>query len=98
MPLLSTPAAWRRGGAPRAITTADIDGDGATDLFIADAMEGRTPNAVLLQRDGGFVLDAAHPLAAISGVRAALWGDLDDDGRADVVLCRAGGSRDLAAA
>jgi tetratricopeptide (TPR) repeat protein len=91
-PLLSgTGDGWRQGGGPRAITLADIDGDGAADLFIAGARDGGSPNALLLQRDRGFVLDSAHPLAAVPGVRAALWGDLDDDGLVDVVLCRAGG-------
>lgn len=85
------PAAWRRGGAPRAISFADIDNDGALDLFIADAVEGRAPNAVMLSRDQRFVLDSAHPLAAVAGVRAAIWGDLDDDGLVDVVLCRPDG-------
>jgi tetratricopeptide (TPR) repeat protein len=94
VPLLSTSAGtWRRGRGPRVITTADIDSDGTVDLFIADALQGRAPNAVLLQREGGFVLDAGHPLAEVPGVRAALWGDLDDDGRPDVVLCRTGGSQ-----
>lgn len=91
-PLLSGPSpAWRRVFTPRAITVADIDGDAALDLFIAGAVEGRAPNAVLLSREGGFVLDSAHPLATVPGVRAAIWGDLDDDGLVDVVLCRAGG-------
>ena len=39
-------------------------------------------------REGGWRLDLAHPLAAVTGVRAALWGDLDNDGRTDVVLVR----------
>ena len=33
-------------------------------------------------------VDRAHPLARVANVRAALWGDLDDDGLIDVVLCR----------
>ena len=78
---------WRTA-PPRSITVADIDGDGSLDLFIAGALDGRTPNAVLLRRGQGFALDTSHPLAAVTEVRAALWGDLDDDGRVDVVLCR----------
>ena len=87
--------AWRRGGEPRSITVADIDGDGASDLFITGALAGRTPNAVLLRRGQGFALDASHPLAAIADVRAAIWGDLDDDGKVDVVLCRRAGATQI---
>jgi hypothetical protein len=86
---------WRNTGPARSITVADIDGDGALDLFIAGAIEGRTPNAVLLRRGQGFVLDASHPLAAVTEVRAALWGDLDDDGYVDVVLCRPAGGTEV---
>lgn len=86
---------WKRDGQRlQSITVADIDADGALDLFIADALEGPSPNAVLLRRGAGFALDPAHPLASVTSVRAALWGDLDDDGRIDVVLCRpSGGTR-----
>jgi hypothetical protein len=84
-------AAWRRGGPPRSITVADLDADDRLDVFIAGALDGPSPNAVLLARDGGFVVDRGHALAAVEGVRAALWGDLDDDGLIDVVLCRGRG-------
>jgi tetratricopeptide (TPR) repeat protein len=87
-------AAWRRGGGPRSITVADFTGDEALDLFIASAMDGSAPNAVIVNRDGRYVLDTAHPLARVANVRAALWADLDDDGLVDVVLCRpAGGTQ-----
>jgi hypothetical protein len=82
---------WRRDPRLRSITVADIDGDGALDVFIAGAFDDDSPNAVLLGRGGGFALDRAHPLARLDGVRAALWGDLNDDGLVDVVLCRFGG-------
>jgi hypothetical protein len=96
VPLIADAAiTWRRGGPARSITVADLDGDDALDVFIADAVEGRSPNAVIMKRGGQFVLDAAHPLARIAGVRAALWGDLDDDGLVDAVLCRAGGATQI---
>ncbi|MDH4066753.1 MAG: FG-GAP-like repeat-containing protein, partial [Acidobacteriota bacterium] len=86
--------AWRSGGAPRSITVADIDNDGAFDLFVADALSGPARNAVLTAHPDRFELDLSHSLARVPDVRAALWGDLDDDGRTDVVLCRpAGGAQ-----
>ena len=86
--------AWRRGGPARSITVADLDGDDALDLFIAGAIEGPDPNAVVMKRGQRYALDRAHPLARVANVRAALWGDLDDDGLIDVVLCRpAGGTQ-----
>lgn len=83
---------WRATGGSPSITTADIDGDGRLDLFAAQTLDGAVPNAVLLGDDGGrWRLDGQHPLAAVSDVRAALWGDLDNDGRTDVVLVRGAG-------
>jgi hypothetical protein len=92
---LAPPLQWRRFTAAQrpSITAADIDGDGTIDLFIAGALEdrGEVRNAVLLNRGpAGFVVDAAHPLAAVPNVKAALWGDYDNDGLLDVYLCRQG--------
>jgi hypothetical protein len=91
VPLVDGNAAWRRGGDPRSITAADLDGDEVLEIFIAGAIQGAAPNAVIARRDSRYVLDPAHPLARVTGVRAALWGDLDDDGLVDVVLCRPSG-------
>ncbi len=86
--------AWRRGGPARSITVADLDGDDTLDLFLAGAIDGPAPNAVVMKRGQRYALDRAHPLARVGNVRAALWGDLDDDGLIDVVLCRpAGGTQ-----
>jgi len=86
---------WRRWepATRPSLTAADIDGDELVDLFIAGAIEdrGATRNAVWLNRGGsGFVLEVTHPLAAVSDVTAALWGDYDNDGLVDVYLCRRG--------
>ncbi|HXI31356.1 MAG TPA: tetratricopeptide repeat protein, partial [Vicinamibacterales bacterium] len=100
LPIAATapPVVWRRFTAahPPSITAADIDGDGALDLFIAGAIDagGAPHNAVLLNRGAaGFEVAASHPLAAVPGVTAALWGDYDNDGLTDVYLCRDGANQ-----
>jgi tetratricopeptide (TPR) repeat protein len=71
--------------AGASLTTADIDGDGDQDLYLAND----SGTAVYLQdHDGTFTLATDHALAGITGVRAALWGDIDNDGLLDVYLCR----------
>ena len=84
-------ARWRRPAGPVSVTVADIDGNGQADLFIPGIGPGETRNAVLLRRDGRYEAATTHPLAAVASVRAALWGDLDDDGLLDVVLLRPAG-------
>ena len=77
------PVQPQRSAEPGAITVADVDGDGEVDLFLANALAGDRPNAVLFH-DRRLELD--HPLSRVRGVRSALWGDIDDDGLVDVVL------------
>jgi len=80
----SLPLPSGRPGERANLTAADIDGDGRLDLYLA----GR---AVLLgEEGGGFRPQPDHPLAAVSGVNTALWGDIDNDGLLDVYLCRRG--------
>ncbi len=83
-------------GRPASITPVDIQGDGRLDLYIAGASPGDgVHNLVLLRQTGetgtnAFTSDLTHPLARVSEVNAALWGDFDNDGRTDVYLCRRG--------
>ncbi len=77
-------------GRMPAISLADVDGDGALDLFVAGA--GTDAHNVVLRRSAEAWQPApAHPLTAVADVRAALWGDLDNDGRIDAVLVRGSG-------
>jgi Tfp pilus assembly protein PilF len=79
-------------------TTADMQGDGYPDLFIAGTIEvaneqGETTTGNLVlkgQGDGSFSVDEGSPLMTVDGVNAALWGDYDNDGLLDVYLCRDG--------
>jgi len=94
VPLVATTAGWLAAGAPAraSITVADVNGDDGPDLFIAGALEGGdgAANALCLADAGGYTLDRQHPLAGVTAVNAALWGDFDNDGRTDVYLCRRG--------
>ena len=76
-------------GTWSSVTAADIDGDGILDL----ATSAGGGNGIFLgTRDGGFTLDADHPLAA-AGSGANLWADMDDDGDVDMVHCGREGTR-----
>ncbi|MDZ7749285.1 MAG: FG-GAP-like repeat-containing protein [Halofilum sp. (in: g-proteobacteria)] len=79
---------------PVAPAAADINGDGRLDLFLA-GMPGTAEdaNAVLVGSDDGFRPVPDHPLASVDRVLASAWGDIDNDGRIDVYLCREGANR-----
>ena len=70
----------------------DYDRDGDLDLFVGGrVIPGRYPEAphsYLLQNDGkGTFTVVETPFSAIGMVTDAKWADMDNDGRADLVLC-----------
>ena len=71
------------GGTP-ALACGDADGDGDDDLWIA----GPTTPGRLHRNDGGRFADATagSGLEGAPAARAALFADLDDDGRLDLVV------------
>ena len=76
-------------GTWSSVTAADVDGDGTLDL----AASGPDGNRFFFgTKDGSFAADPDHPLAAASP-GASLWGDMDDDGDVDMLLCGEGGTR-----
>lgn len=76
------------------MTTADLNGDGWQDLFVAGG--AGQPNEVWLGHAGGWVRQA-HPLDTVSSVMAAAFGDINNDGILEVYLCRAGPNQLLTA-
>ena len=72
------------GGDTATISTVDINSDGLQDLVVT----GANGPAVFVRTDtGSFIPAPEHPLASAGSARASLWGDVDDDGLVDVVLC-----------
>ena len=70
--------------AATSLTTADVDGDGMADLIAT----GPDHAALYFGTADGFE-GAEHVLVDLARGRAPLWGDVNDDGLVDVVLCGA---------
>jgi Tfp pilus assembly protein PilF len=94
----NTEISWRSGedgpSVQSSVTVCDIDGDDYPDIFISGAVNVShgIGNAVLLGKrgEGEHTIDGKHPLSGVTGVNAALWGDINNDGQVDVYLCRRG--------
>lgn len=77
------------------VVPCDFDGDGNMDLFIGGRVVpwayGQTPTSYLLKNDGtGHFKDVtaqyAESLASIGFVTNAVWCDLDNDGKKDLIV------------
>ena len=93
------PAASRYSSAA---VMADYDQDGDLDIFVGSrSVPGKYPltaNSQLLRNDGGKYVDVTQEVAPdlrrVGIVTAALWSDVDDDGRLDLlVTCEWGAVR-----
>lgn len=70
------------------LLTADLDRDGLQDLLL---LNGGAGGSRVWRGDGaGYREWPGHPLAGLSELQAAAFGDLDNDGQLDVVLCHDG--------
>lgn len=95
-PLFDAPVVQSRLDArlrSASLTTADIDGDGSQDLFLAAGDDHGTRVWLGTGNGNGFAPAPDHPLAGIEGVDAAAWGIPDVSGQLAVYLCRNGANR-----
>jgi enediyne biosynthesis protein E4 len=78
----------------KAVAVADIDGDGDADIFIGGRLSlgsyPQAPVSYLLRNDHGHftdVTDTVCPaLRNIGMVNAAVWADIDNDGKPDLIV------------
>jgi hypothetical protein len=70
---------------PMGIAAADVDADGATDLVTANSLEYKA-GVLLGDGAGAFTAGLGSPLAIGGSASAVAAGDLNHDGRADLVI------------
>jgi len=78
-----TVAAVDRKEGPKAIATADLDGDGRSDLAVAN-LDGTV--TLLMGADGGGFLSPKHLATGAEELRAVEAGDFNGDGMKDLAI------------
>lgn len=73
----------QQGASGRDVATADIDGDGLTDVIVSDADAARM---ILFKQRQGLGLEQGEPFAGLVGVDQIRAADLDGDRAAEVVV------------
>jgi len=81
-PLFDDPQTIADVSQGASVTAVDLTGDGQLDLVVSREIG----NVVFIGAKNGFQQASNHPLANASS-KAALWGDIDDDGMVDVIFC-----------
>jgi hypothetical protein len=74
---------------PIGLAAADLDGDGTTDLAVANST-ANTLSVLLGDGAGGFAPQAGSPYTVGSGPRSVAVGDFDGDGAPDLAVANAG--------
>jgi len=87
---------YSAGAVPSAVNVADVDGDGKPDLIIADRGQSHAGNSgvsILLQDpvNAGVFLSPVTYATAFGSIDVAV-GDLNGDGKLDLVVANLGGS------
>lgn len=82
------PTSFLTGGTPYGVAVADLNGDGKPDLVFANhsSINGPVGGAGVLLGAGNGTFSAVHKFAAANYVQSVSLGDVNGDGRVDIVL------------
>ena len=81
-----SPTRW--GPIPYALVAGDFNGDGRTDLAVANSGSGNDVSVLLGNGDGTFQPQVTYPVG--SGPVALVAGDFNGDGRTDLAVANSG--------